>query len=84
MMAAMWIICITTDSDGYHTDMKFKRMFLDHFSPLKVSPQKTKFNIECLESLTVASSPVYTGGFPMSCQKLNDQKVITDMTTSKN
>ena len=44
----MWIICMTTDSDGYHMDMKFKRKFLYHFLPLKVIPQKTEFNIECL------------------------------------
>ena len=44
----MWIICMTTESDGYHTDMKFKRKILYHFLCLKVIPQKTKFNIECL------------------------------------
>ena len=48
--AAMSIICMTTDSDGYHTDMKFKRNVLYHFLCLKVIPQKTKFNIECLLS----------------------------------
>ena len=48
MTAAMWIICMTTDSGGYHMYMKFKRMFLYHFSPLKVMTQKTKFNIKCL------------------------------------
>ena len=49
LTAAMQVICMTTDSDDYHMDMKFKRKFLYHFSPLKVIPQKTKFNIECLD-----------------------------------
>ena len=39
---------MTTDSDGYHTDMKFKRNILYHFICLNMNPQKTKFNIECL------------------------------------
>ena len=41
---------MTTDTDGYHKDMKFKRKVLFHFLRLKVIPQKTKFNIECLIS----------------------------------
>ena len=45
---AMGIFCMTTDSDGYHTDMKFERKVLYHFLRLKVIPQKSKFNIECL------------------------------------
>ena len=49
LTAAMQIICMTTDTYGYHMDMKLKRKFLYHFSPLKVIPQKTKFNIECLK-----------------------------------
>ena len=48
LTAAMWNICMTTDTDGYHKDMKFKRKFPYHFPPFKVIPQKTKLNIECL------------------------------------
>ena len=36
---------MTTDSDGYHTEMKFKRKVLYHFLCLKVILQKTKFDI---------------------------------------
>ena len=48
LTAAIWIICMTTNTDGYHMDMKFKRNVLNHFSFFNVIPQKTKFNIECL------------------------------------
>jgi hypothetical protein len=41
---------MTTDSDGYHTDMKFKRKVLYLFLCLKGILQKTKFNIEYLLS----------------------------------
>ena len=47
----MWIICMTTDSDGYHTEMKFKRNVPYHFIRLNVIPQKTKFNIECFQEV---------------------------------
>ena len=39
---------MTTDSDGYHVDMKYKRKALYHFSLLKVIPHTTNFNIEYL------------------------------------
>ena len=55
LTAAIWIICMTTDIDGYHTDMKFKRKVLYHFLYLKVIPQKTKFNIECLFGVATIS-----------------------------
>ena len=41
----MWIICMTTNSDGYHMDMKFKRKVPYHFSHLKVIPQKTEYRV---------------------------------------
>ena len=48
LTAAISIICMTTDSDGYHTDMKFLRKIQYHFLCFKVIPQKFKFNIEYL------------------------------------
>ena len=44
---------MTTDTDGYHKDKKFKRNILNHFLRLKVIPQKTKLNIECRSLMEV-------------------------------
>ena len=39
-------ICMTTDSDGCHVDLKNQEKPFFHFSLLKVIPQKNKFNVE--------------------------------------
>ena len=53
---------MTTDSDGYHVYMKYKKA-LYHFSLLKVIPQKTNFNIEylVLERQVLGDGP-WSGG----------------------
>ena len=59
--AAMWVICMTTNSNGCH--MGFKKKVLYPFSLLKVIPQKNKFNIEyllILSNLKLSKSPIYT------------------------
>ena len=66
LMAAMQIICMTTDSDGYHMDIKFKRKCLYHFSPWKVVTQKTKLNIECLWWSLSVEGLLSTGPTPSS------------------
>ena len=45
LTAAMWVICMTTNSNGCHMDC-LKKEVLYHFSLLKVISQKTKVNIE--------------------------------------
>ena len=90
LTAAMWIICMTTDSVGYHTNMKFKINDLYHFPRLKVIPQKTEFNIECLtiekpgtvDLETLFSSGLYSFSTVHTTIRYNTLQYLTNIYNS--
>ena len=67
-MAAMWVVSMTTNSNGCHMDFFVQGKVLYNFSLLKVIPQKTKFNIEYIFPLLSALSGVYYPASLNSCQ----------------